>query len=240
MDLDTLWHNYKRTGKQRYRNEIISHYYKLVNTIAAKMQPRLPPHIERDDLISYGTIGLFDAVEKYDPDRGIKFETYASTRIQGSILDEIRSQDWVPRSVRSKQKVIERKRTEMEAAMGHRVSTQEVATDLGWEEQQVSKVLFDSSSIRSMQASIGPQSGADTNLTTVEDYIISPDDGNSDLHQSLAVDMKDNIEKLPVKERTVVTLYYYESLTLQEIGVMLGVTESRVCQIHSKALSMLM
>lgn len=236
MDLEELWRKYKRTGDISARNAIISHHYKLVSTIAAKIHPRLPPHIERDDLISYGTVGLFDAVEKYDPDRGIKFETYASTRIQGSILDEIRSQDWVPRSVRSRQKQVERKRLELEAAMGHQVSTQDIADDLGWDEQQVSKVLFDSSAIRSMNASYdaGSSEGG-----TLQDYLISHDDGNSDLLKNLAAQMREGIEGLPDKERTVIALYYWEGLTLQEIGVMLGVTESRVCQIHSKALSML-
>lgn len=226
------WKEYKKTGDPDIRNFFIEEHYKLVNFIAGRIHKGLPNHVELDDLISHGTFGLMDAIEKFDPDKGIKFETYASTRIQGSILDELRAGDWVPRSVRSKQKAIERKRMELEAAMGTSASIGEIADELGWEDSEVSSALHRSSPVLSIDQRQGVEYGESSYAETIS----TVDDGNSDLHHTLTLSMTSGITELDDKERVVVTLYYYENLTLQEIGTVLGVTESRVCQIHSKAL----
>ena len=237
MDYDLAyydyWVDYKKTSDPDIRNFFIEEHYKLVNFIANRIHKGLPNHIDLDDLISHGTFGLMDAIEKFDPDKGIKFETYASTRIQGSILDELRAGDWVPRSVRSKQKAVDKKRAEMEAAMGATVTSKDIADELGWEDGEVSQALHKSASILSIDQSHGDSEGMSISYA---ETLSTQDDGNSDLHQTLTASMSTGIESLDDKERTVVTLYYYENLTLQEIGTVLGVTESRVCQIHSKAL----
>jgi RNA polymerase sigma factor for flagellar operon FliA len=232
MDIQEKWIEFKRTGDIRLRNELIENYYKLVSYIASKIHRGLPAHVSKDDLISHGTIGLMDAVEKFDPNKGVKFETYATTRIQGSILDELRASDWVPRSVRSKQKQIEKQRLELEGLMGQSPSVSEIADGLGWENSEVSKTLYSSYPIMSINQNINSDEGAQS----YAEQITTGDDGNSDLLFLLSHGMSLGIAGLEDKERAVVTLYYYENLTLQQIGVILGVTESRVCQIHSKAL----
>jgi RNA polymerase sigma factor for flagellar operon FliA len=227
------WKEYKQTGDPDIRNFFIEEHYNLVNFIAGRIHKGLPNHVELDDLISHGTFGLMDAIEKFDPDKNIKFETYASTRIQGSILDELRAGDWVPRSVRSKQKAVDKKRAEMEAVMGATVSSKDIADELGWEDGEVSKTLHRSAAVLSIDQSHGDMDGTSVSYS---ETLATQDDGNSDLHQTLSNSVSEGLSDLDDKERVVVTLYYYENLTLQDIGTVLGVTESRVCQIHSKAL----
>ncbi len=229
--LDT-WLKFKETNDLSIRNELIIYYYGMVGYIANRIYRGLPSHVEKDDLISFGTLGLFDAIEKYDPNRGIKFETYATTRIQGSILDELRAADWVPRSIRSKQKAIEKKRKELELLMGQAPSMKSIADELGLDNSEVANTISSSSPILSINRHI---SNNENEKSEIAETIYSLEE-ISDLHQTLNDAMVIGIEKIEEKERIVITLYYYEGMTLQEIGLILGVTESRVCQIHSKAL----
>ena len=181
--LEELWLTYKSTGDEHLREQLILHYSPLVKYVAGRVATGLPQNVEQADLVSYGIFGLIDAIEKYDPDRGYKFETYAIARIKGAILDELRSIDWVPRSVRAKARAIEKAYGKLEGELHRTPSDVELAKELEMSDDQLQATL----------------------------------------------------NRMPEREKIVLTLYYYEGLTLAEIGQVLGVTESRVCQIHTKA-----
>ena len=236
-----LWRGYKADGSPEVRERLILHYSPLVKFVAGRVAAGLPQSIEQSDLVSYGIFGLIDAIDKFDPSRGFKFETYAISRIKGAIIDELRSIDWVPRSVRAKARAVERAYSKLENELRRAPEDREVAAELGMTEAELDTVLSQVSftglvaldELLSAGGS-GDRSGSSTVMDTIADRAHDP-------VEAFEVDemkylLADAINRMPDRERLVLTLYYYEGLTLAEIGGVLGVTESRVCQIHTKAI----
>ena len=237
-DIQSLWRRFKRTGVKGDRDRLILTYAPLVKYVAGRLGSGLPAHVDEGDLISYGLLGLISAIERYDPDRDIKFETYAIVRIKGAIIDELRALDWVPRSVRSRAREIERAIAELEAKLGRAPTDEEIAHKIGISQDELEESLTDIS--RSSIAALDElwSGGADGDqvslLDTIEDQAgPRPADAldETEVRETLA----DAIARLPEREKLVITLYYYEELTLREIGEVLGVTESRVSQLHTTA-----
>lgn len=236
-DIDRLWADYKRTGERDLRDQLIVHYSPLVKYVAGRVASGLPQNVDQADLVSYGIFGLIDAIEKFDLDRGFKFETYAIARIKGNILDELRSIDWVPRSVRAKARALEKAYSKLEGQLHRTPSDAELAKELDLTEEQLQTTLGQIS-FTGLVALDEMLSGGDRgDSMTLGDTIADTDMGPvaayevEEMRQLLA----DAINRLPEREKVVLTLYYYEGLTLAEIGSILGVTESRVCQIHTKS-----
>ncbi len=238
-EVEALWSEFKATGSQETRDRLILHYSPLVKYVAGRVAVGLPQNVEQSDLVSYGIFGLIDAIEKFDPGRGFKFETYAIARIKGSILDELRSIDWVPRSVRAKAREIERAIAEFEAQHHRSPSDEELASALGMEELQLqatlSKISFVGLVALDEMLSVGGDRG---DHATLGDTIADRADGPVALYEveEMRHILAQAINRMPERDKVVLTLYYYEGLTLAEIGQILGVTESRVCQIHTKAI----
>jgi RNA polymerase sigma factor for flagellar operon FliA len=237
--LDELWRSYKATADGRLREQLILHYSPLVKYVAGRVSVGLPPNVEQADFVSSGVFGLIDAIEKFDPSRSIKFETYAITRIRGAMIDELRALDWIPRSVRQKARAVERTYATLEAALHRTPSEAEVAAEMGIELDELHNV-FSQLSLANVVAleellHVGGEGGDRLSLMdTLEDTAAdNPVEVAED--RELRRLLARAINTLPDREKTVVTLYYYEGLTLAEIGQVLGVTESRVSQIHTKS-----
>jgi len=238
-ETQTLWHEYRATRDRGVRDRLILTYAPLVKFVAGRLGSSLPSHVDEQDLVSYGLLGLIGAIERYDPDREIKFETYAILRIKGAIIDELRSLDWVPRSVRSRAREIERAIVELERTLMRAPTDEEIAQKLGISDDELERNLSEIS--RSSMAALDelwtPQGGGDqvSLIDTIEDPVgANPEFSleQTELNEALA----EAIARLPEREKLVVTLYYFEELTLREIGEVLGVTESRVSQLHTKAI----
>ena len=237
-ETDRLWASYKASGGREVRDALILHYSPLVKYVAGRVAVGLPQNVEQADLVSYGIFGLIDAIEKFDLDRGYKFETYAIARIKGAILDELRSIDWVPRSVRAKARSLEKAYAKLEGQLHRTPSDEELASELGLSDDQFQSTLSQISFIGLValdeMLSVGGERGEALSLgDTVADQGEGPVAAYEveETRQILAT----AISRMPEREKIVLTLYYYEGLTLAEIGQVLGVTESRVCQIHTKA-----
>ncbi|MEX1142122.1 MAG: RNA polymerase sigma factor WhiG [Thermoleophilaceae bacterium] len=239
IELKDLWRRFKEDGDQRARERLVVAYSPLVKYVAGRMSSGLPAHVEESDLISYGLLGLISAIERFDLEREIRFETFAVTRIKGSIIDELRSLDWVPRSVRAKAREIEQMNAKLEHKLQRAPTDAEMARGLGvtQEELQESLIKIANSSVVALDElwTVSDSSGDQVSLL---DTI--PDPGAVDPAREMDLtDMKDSladsIARLPEREKLVIALYYYENLTLREIGEVLGVTESRVSQLHTKA-----
>ncbi len=239
IELRDLWRRYKDSGDPGARERLVLAYSPLVKYVAGRMSSGLPAHVEEADLISYGLLGLISAIERFEPAREIRFETFAITRIKGSIIDELRSLDWVPRSVRAKAREIERANAKLEHKLHRAPTDQEMAEELEVtvDEFQDSLVRISNSSVVALDElwTVSDASGDQVSLLdTIQDESAADPAQEMDL-----TDMKDrladSIARLPEREKLVVALYYYENLTLREIGEVLGVTESRVSQLHTKA-----
>ena len=239
IELRDMWRRYKGTGDEQARERLVMAYAPLVKYVAGRMASGLPSHVEEGDLISYGLIGLINAIERFELEREIKFETYAITRIKGAIIDELRSQDWVPRSVRARAREIERANQKLEHKLQRAPTDEEMARELGMEvgDFQDALLQISNSSIAALDElwSVGDASGDQVSLLDTLQDENAPDPAaaldQSDLRDRVA----DSISRLPEREKLVIALYYYENLTLREIGEVLGVTESRVSQLHTKA-----
>ncbi|ARX86775.1 RNA polymerase sigma factor WhiG [Streptomyces alboflavus] len=236
--LDELWRSYKTTGDGRLREQLILHYSPLVKYVAGRVSVGLPPNVEQADFVSSGVFGLIDAIEKFDIDRSIKFETYAITRIRGAMIDELRALDWIPRSVRQKARNVERAYATLEARLRRTPSEGEVAAEMGIQVEELHAV-FSQLSLANVVAleellHVGGEGDRLSLMDTLEDTAAdNPVEVAED--RELRRLLARAINTLPEREKTVVTLYYYEGLTLAEIGNVLGVTESRVSQIHTKS-----
>jgi RNA polymerase sigma factor FliA len=237
-DTQALWQEYRNTRDRALRDRLIITYSPLVKFVAGRLGASLPAHVDEQDLVSYGLLGLIGAIERYDPGREIKFETYAISRIRGAIIDELRSLDWVPRSVRTRAREIERAIADLERQLMRAPTDEEIAGKLGISGGELEDSLSEIS--RSSMAALDelwtPSAGGDqiSLIDTIEDT--SGPDPESSLEQTeLKEALGEAIARLPEREKLVVTLYYYEELTLREIGEVLGVTESRVSQLHTKA-----
>lgn len=238
-DMSSLWNNYKEHAQLEARDELIIHYAPMVKYVANRLSINLSSVVEVDELISYGIEGLIDAMEKYDPTRNIKFETYAITRIRGSMIDGLRSMDWVPVSVRQKSKELEKTYLQLESRLGRTATDQEVARELGISEQDLAVLLKEvaATTIISLDDYIPGDEGEDKKRRIVE---MLEDENAVDALEMLEVqEVKDllarSIARLPDKEKMVIYLYYYEGLTLKEIGLTLNLSESRISQLHTKA-----
>lgn len=239
MELEAIWNEYKERATVSAREALIIHYSPLVKYVAGRVASGLPQNVEQADLVSYGMFGLIDAIDKFEPDRGFKFETYAISRIKGAILDELRSIDWVPRSVRSKARQIERAYSKLEAKNHRPPSDIELATELDWTEDQLQGALSQISQLGIAALDeilvMGGDRGESVTLgDTIADTSTHGPLGAYEQTETRKL-LAESINALPEREKIVLTLYYYENLTLQEIGRVLGVTESRVCQIHTKS-----
>jgi RNA polymerase sigma factor FliA len=234
-----LWKEFKDTKDQALRERLILHYSPLVKYVAGRVGVGLPPNIEQADLVSYGIFGLIDAIEKFDLARAIKFETYAISRIKGAIIDELRAIDWIPRSVRYKAREVEKAYAALEAKL-HRTPTEpEVANELGIALEDLHAIFSQVSFVNVVALdellNVGGERGDKLSLvdtledTKAEDPVMAFETEETKYLLAKA------INTLPEREKIVVTLYYYEGLTLAEIGQVLGVTESRICQMHTKA-----
>jgi RNA polymerase sigma factor for flagellar operon FliA len=203
------------------------------------MSSGLPAHVEESDLISYGLIGLINAIERFDPEREIKFETYAITRIKGAIIDELRALDWVPRSVRARAREIEKVHAKLEHRLHRTPSDEEMARELGvsTEDFQESLVKISNSTVVALDElwSVSDASGDQISLLDTLQDPDAPDPQQLLAASELKDRLADAIAALPEREKLVIALYYYENLTLREIGEVLGVTESRISQLHTKA-----
>ncbi|MFB7614391.1 RNA polymerase sigma factor WhiG [Kitasatospora sp. NPDC056181] len=237
--LEELWRSYKETSDQRLREQLILHYSPLVKYVAGRVGVGLPSNVEQADFVSSGVFGLIDAIEKFDIDRAIKFETYAISRIRGAIIDELRALDWIPRSVRQKAKAVERTYATLEARLRRTPHDPEVAAEMGIAIEDL-HTIFSQLSLANVVAldellHPGAESGDRPSLVdTLEDHgAENPVEVAED--RELRRLLAQAVNTLPEREKTVVTLYYYEGLTLAEIGQVLGVTESRVSQIHTKS-----
>jgi len=221
--------------KKKKNDALIMKYAPLIKYIATRIAARLPMHIEVQDLINSGVLGLMDAIEKFDPDKGVKFETYAEYRIKGSILDSLRAMDWVPRSVRKVATLLENTYAELEQKLGRPARDDEVAEAMDVEVEKLHKLMSRVSHVSMVSLE---RDNKHAHQGSLLDRLISPDDasGFNKLDAEELRDMlADCLERLPEKEQTVVSLYYYNEMTMKEIGKVLKLTESRVSQIHTKA-----
>jgi len=237
-----MWKKYKRTKSQSLREDIVKRYLYLVKYVAGRVAIGLPPNVEFNDLVSYGILGLFDAINKYDVMQGNKFETYAVSRIRGSIMDELRKLDWAPRLLRKKAREIEKKCKELEERHGRLATDHELAKALRISVGELNSIYSDlnSTTFLSLDEVWQNDDGNKpiSRLQTVEDSLVT--NQFSYVHQSEVKDLLAGaIDELPEKEKLVIVLYYYENLTLREIGEILDVSESRVCQIHTKVVTRL-
>jgi len=245
-ELARLWEEFKQNevsgAREGARERLILHYAPLVKYVASRVATGLPASVDQADLVSYGMFGLIDALEKFDPGRGNKFETYAIPRIKGAIIDELRAMDWVPRSVRFKAREIEKAYSDLESIHKRAPTEKEVAARLGVTLRELHEVINQISFVQVLQLdeilSVGSDRGEQVSLLdTLADRGTDPTTGleGQETRGLLAA----AINSLSEREKIVVTLYYFEGLTLAEIGEILGVTESRVCQIHTKAVGQL-
>ena len=232
-NLDEIWKTYRQTNCPKLKEKLILEYAPMVKFVAGRLSVHIGQYVEYDDLISYGIFGLIDAIDKFDINKGVKFETYASLRIRGTIIDNIRKMDWVPRTLRQKNKKYEQIMMELEAELGREATVPELANKLNITVDEARELIRKSTVL---------------SLVSLDNYLEqkyesafgygSPDDtpeghfGKQEVRSMLT----STIDKLSEKEKTVVTLYYFEGLTLKEISGIMGVSESRVSQIHSKAI----
>ena len=238
--IDVVWTEFKQTADRSARERLILHYAPLVTMVAGRVGAGLPSTVEQADLVSYGMFGLIDAIEKYETDRAVKFETYASARIRGAIIDELRAIDWIPRSVRTKARAVDRAFSELEGELRRPPSENEVANrlEIGVGELRSTFTQLSTVNVAALDELVG--SGPDrassmSLLDTLEDPGASDPAAFIEVQETKVL-LARAIERLGEREKIVLVLYYYESMTLAEIGKVLGVTESRISQMHTAAM----
>jgi RNA polymerase sigma factor for flagellar operon FliA len=236
---EELWQRYRKTREPAIRDGFIKQYAPLVKYVAGKVAMGMPHNVEFDDLCGFGIFGLIDAIDKYDPEKNVKFKTYAVTRIRGAIFDELRQIDWVPRSVRQKTREIEATISALEAQLGRTATDHEIAGALGMDEAEYLKTIQKISSTSILSLNDVWFSGDENDKVSIGDSIESPSSLNPDVmveKDEIRRVIVEAINELPDKEKKILVLYYYEDLTLKDIGRVLEVTESRVSQLHTKAI----
>jgi RNA polymerase sigma factor for flagellar operon FliA len=239
IELKELWRRYKGSGDRHARERLVVAYSPLVKYVSGRMASGLPAHVDEADLISYGLVGLINAIERFDLTREIKFETYAITRIKGAIIDELRSLDWVPRSVRARAREIERANAKLEHKLQRAPTDDEMAVELEMTVPEFHDALLQisNSTVAALDElwTVSDSSGDQVSLLDTLTDENAPDPAAVMDQTDLKDRVAEAIARLPEREKLVVALYYYENLTLREIGEVLGVTESRVSQLHTKA-----
>jgi RNA polymerase sigma factor for flagellar operon FliA len=236
---EELWKLYKKTKDKKIREHFVTQYAPLVKYVAGKIAIGMPQNVDFDDLVGYGVFGLLDAIEKFDPNKDIKFKTYAVTRIRGAIYDELRSIDWVPRSVRQKAKELERVIGKLENRLGRSATDEEISKELGISIKELHTLILKISGASILSLSDVWYVGDESDKVSVMETIESPKSLNPDIiveREEIKNIIVQAISELPDKEKKVLILYYYEDLTLKEIGEVLQVTESRISQLHTKAI----
>ena len=239
MTEEQLWAEYRNTKDSAIRDKIVKQYAPLVKYVAGKVAIGMPHNVEFDDLVGYGVFGLFDAIEKFDPEKHVKFKTYAVTRIRGAIFDELRSIDWVPRSVRQKAREVEEAVRKLETNLGRAASDHEIAGELGVSIDEFQKLMLKISGTSVLSLNDVWYTGEESDKVSIVESIESPQSLNPDTiveKEEIKRVIIGAIHELPDKEKKVLVLYYYEDLTLKEIGKVLDVTESRISQLHTKAI----
>ena len=235
-DVMALWKRYRDAPTPETRERLIVHYAPLVKYVAGRVAVGMPANVEHADLVSYGIFGLMDAIEKFDLDKGFKFETYAVTRIKGAIIDELRSIDWVPRSVRAKARQIETAMQRLENHLHRTPSDEELATELGWTVSELQETLarVSMTSMAALDETLDVAGDRISLVDTLQDLTaVLPEESYEDEETKHL--LRETLTRLTEREQTVLGLYYFEGMTLSQIGDVLGVTESRICQIHTKA-----
>jgi RNA polymerase sigma factor for flagellar operon FliA len=236
---DELWSRYRKSRDPAVRDYFVKQYTPLVKYVAGKVAVGMPHNVEFDDLVGFGVFGLFDAIDKFDPGKHVKFKTYAVARIRGAILDELRAIDWVPRSVRQKAREIEETIRKLESARGRAATDAEIAQALQMELKDFQELMQRIAGTSLLSLHEMWSSGEEGDKIAIVDSIESPMSMNPDIiveKEEMRRVIVEAIQELPEKEKKVLILYYYEDLTLKEIGQVLEVTESRVSQLHTKAI----
>jgi len=236
---EELWRLYKKSRDPRIRDFFIKQYAPLVKYVAGKVAIGMPNNVEFDDLVGFGVFGLFDAIEKFDPNKHVKFKTYAVTRIRGSIFDELRSIDWVPRSVRQKTREVEESIRKLEASLGRSATDKEIAREMRIDIKEFQQIMLKISGTSVLSLNEVWYTGDENDKISIVESIESPSTFNPDTiveKEEIKRVIVEAINELPEKEKKVLILYYYEDLTLKEIGEVLEVTESRISQLHTKAI----
>ena len=226
-DIACLWQAYQKNKDTQMRDKIVEYYLQLVNIIAGRLAISLPAHVDRDDLISSGFFGLLDAIDRYDYSRGNKFETYAGVRIRGAILDYLRAKDWIPVSLRQKIRKYERTVSELEGKLGRAATDEEIAAamEIGMDEYKSLLMKLNVATIIPLEEYLSAESPQTSEMNPAE---------KAELHE-LQDTLAQAIDRLPEKEKKVVSLYYYEELTLKEISLIMHLSEARISQLHTKA-----
>ena len=233
-----LWKEFKKTKSVAIRDKLIKQYMPLVKWVAGRVSTGMPESVEFDDLVGFGQFGLLDAINKYDPDKNVKFKTYATTRIRGAIFDELRELDWVPRSVRQKSREIEDTIVDLEAKLGRTASDAEIAQAMNMTEVEYQTTVMKVSGTSVLSLNDVWYSGDDSEHISIGDSIEAPTSLNPDViveREEIRRVIIQAINELPKNEKMVIVLYYHEDLSFREIGAVLNVSESRVSQLHSKA-----
>ena len=235
---EELWLEYKKKRSTKLRGAFIKKYMHLVKYVAGKISVGMPGSVEFDDLVGFGQFGLLDAINKYDPEKNVKFKTYAVTRIRGAILDELRQLDWVPRSIRQKSREIEDAIVRIESRLGRTATDEEIADELGISVSELQQTVMKVSGTSVLSLNDVWYSGDDSDKVSIGDSIESPSSMNPDViveREEIRRVIIEAINELPEKEKMVLVLYYHEDLTFKEIGQVLNVSESRISQLHTKA-----
>ncbi|MBN1698323.1 MAG: RNA polymerase sigma factor WhiG [Spirochaetales bacterium] len=236
---EELWRLYKNKKDPQIRDIFIKQYAPLVKYVAGKIAIGMPTNVEFDDLVGFGVFGLFDAIDKFDPDKHVKFKTYAVTRIRGAIFDELRAIDWVPRSIRQKSREVEETVRMLESQLGRVATDEEIARAMNMDAGDFQQLILKISGTSILSLNDVWNTGDDNDKISIVDSIESPSNLNPDTiveKEEIKRVIIEAINELPEKEKKVLVLYYYEDLTLKEIGEVLGVTESRISQLHTKAI----
>ncbi|MFZ5519522.1 MAG: FliA/WhiG family RNA polymerase sigma factor [Candidatus Zhuqueibacterota bacterium] len=238
LDIKGIWKSYALTKNPEIKEKLLVHYLPIVKYVASRMLMTLPSSVEYDDLVSSGLLGLIGSVDRFDPEQGVKFETYVLPRIKGAILDELRTLDWAPRSLRSKARSMERTIVELERELCRSVSDIEVADRMDITDQEFSSLQRDitTASLLSLDGSLREDTENGTCMYDVVENPMAESPLSIIENEELKELMVEVINEMPEQERLVIALYYYEELTLREIGNVMEITESRVSQIHTKAI----
>jgi len=233
-NMEKVWKLYRKTNDPQLREKLILQYAPIVKFVAGRLVAHIGQHVDFEDLISYGIFGLIDAIDKFDADKGVKFETYASVRIRGSIIDNIRKMDWVPRTLRQKNRQLETSYAELEASLGREPTDEELAEKLQMTLEDTQELM--------RRSSVASLISLDDYMDQNHEVVFQPTTGNPVENPEAAYEkqelkkmLADAIDGLTEKEKQVITFYYFEELTLKEISAIMGVSESRISQIHSKA-----
>lgn len=235
-ELETLWSEFFRDkSNKKVRDSLIVQYIYLTRYVVGRVKVALPPTFSIEDISSYGVEGLIDAVEKYSPNKGARFETYALMRIRGNIIDKIRSQDFLPRSARKKIKDVKEAQEDLRQKLGRQPTSSEIGEVLGLEKEKIDQILAEDTTITSLYDKKGSSEDSIEIIDTIQDTkSLNPQEEMEE--KDVKKELEFALKRLPERERMIMVLYYHENMTLKEIGEAIEVSESRVCQLHAQAI----